>query len=268
MQLKDNVIYLIRYGVVDYKVFKNDLLEWKNLTVSTMMHKPFKVLIQNCKFEHNQEKNLISAICISSLLLLSEKDGKIEIPEKEFFLSIIKIPHINNALIKLIPEYNFNQIVDDLIQDFREIYTPILKKMTTIEDWNDFIDYKDNKFIIENSKESRMFFLDNVNKEVIRNISVFKYTPNMIENKLFSTTLLEDRIIRRFATKFKNTQKILLQGAINSIIRSHKKSRVFLILMSKYFFFGFILFKFLIKASIVYLVYKKSGKLHIPFTGH
>ncbi len=45
-------------------------------------------------------------------------------------------------------KYNFQQIVDDLIEDFREIYIPILKKMENLEDWNDFIIYQDNKFII------------------------------------------------------------------------------------------------------------------------
>jgi len=79
----------------------------------------------------------------------------------------------------------------------------------------------------------------------------------MFENKIFENTLLEERVIRRFSAKFKNTQKILLQGAINSILRTHKNSRMFLILMSKYFFFGFILFKYILKGIIVYYIYKK-----------
>lgn len=78
------------------KVFKNDLVEWKKLTVSTMMQKPFEILIDHPKIAKLQEKNLTSAICTSCLLNLGEKDGQIEICEKDLFYSIANIPHISN----------------------------------------------------------------------------------------------------------------------------------------------------------------------------
>jgi len=87
---------MIRYGVVDYKVFLQDLSEWKKLTVSTMMQKPHEVLIENPKIESYQETNLISAICVSTLLNLKEKEEITEVPEKDFFIQICKIPHIKS----------------------------------------------------------------------------------------------------------------------------------------------------------------------------
>jgi hypothetical protein len=53
---------LQRYGIVDYDEFKNDLLYWRYLTVSTYMHKPYEVIVKNEDVSSLQEKNLLSAV--------------------------------------------------------------------------------------------------------------------------------------------------------------------------------------------------------------
>jgi hypothetical protein len=162
--------------VVDYSVFKQDLLEWKKLTVSTYMHKPFEVIIDHSKVNIYQEKNLISAMCISSYLNLNSKSEISEVDEKNFYLRIVKLPHIKSfffvnldTIFKLLDNYNDELVIDDLVDDFREIYLPILDKMKAMEDWNDFIVFKDGKFIIvlyflilftEKHKRSKKLLLD------------------------------------------------------------------------------------------------------------
>jgi translocator assembly and maintenance protein 41 len=53
---------ILRYGVVDYIDFKNDLKQWKTLTVSTYMQKPYELVIDNPDIYKYQNKNLMSAV--------------------------------------------------------------------------------------------------------------------------------------------------------------------------------------------------------------
>jgi translocator assembly and maintenance protein 41 len=54
----------LRYGVVDYVDFKSDLKQWRTLTVSTYMHKPYELVIDNPGVAPFQRQNLISAVYI------------------------------------------------------------------------------------------------------------------------------------------------------------------------------------------------------------
>ena len=120
------------------------------------MHKPFQILINDESIWPMQEYNLISAICLSSIFSLKDEQNVVEITEKEFFKKIIQIPYIssNNFLLmidsyfKLLDPINSDVMVDDLIQDFKEIYLPIIQKMTEMEDWDNYITYKDGNFFI------------------------------------------------------------------------------------------------------------------------
>jgi translocator assembly and maintenance protein 41 len=53
---------ILRYGVVDYNDFRNDLRLWKTLTVSTYMQKPYELVIDNPDVYQYQHKNLLSAV--------------------------------------------------------------------------------------------------------------------------------------------------------------------------------------------------------------
>ena len=66
------------------------------------------------------------------------------IDEKYFFKQIMLIPFNSNInyYIQLFNKYNFDEILDDLIEDFREMYLPYLDKC------KGFIEYKDNQFHI------------------------------------------------------------------------------------------------------------------------
>jgi len=80
--------------VVDYQAFKEDLEQWSTLAASTYMHKPYEILIDDPTIKPYQEKNLISAICLSALFNLKNDIERIEVSESEFFRRIIRIPYI------------------------------------------------------------------------------------------------------------------------------------------------------------------------------
>ena len=54
--------HLLRYGVVGYNDFINDLKYWRTLTVSTYMHKPYELVIDNPTVYPYQVENLRSAV--------------------------------------------------------------------------------------------------------------------------------------------------------------------------------------------------------------
>jgi len=47
---------------VDYNDFKDDLLHWDTLLVSTIMQKPYEVLIEDNSVNVLQKKNIVSAV--------------------------------------------------------------------------------------------------------------------------------------------------------------------------------------------------------------
>lgn len=153
--------------------------------------------------------------------------------------------------------------MNDLIGDFRTIYLPIIKD---IENKNKFLQFHDNNTItIINNEESRTFFLDNLNSELIRGFSLIKYAPDKYEDKIFEKLQIEDKIKINIARGFKEKHKTILHRSLNHILRKHQRTRIFLFLMGKYFFFGYILFKTIIKILIVYYLYKKRYRLFLIF---
>ncbi len=159
---------ILRYGVVGYNDFINDLKYWRTLTVSTYMHKPYELVIDNPSIYPFQTENLISAICLSALLNITDNFESIEVSELEFYKKIVKLPYINNSYFKLFEEINIDEIVEDLIDDFRNIYLPVIKEMN--EKQEDFIKFNPerNIFIVENTYKSRRFFAENLNFEIIK----------------------------------------------------------------------------------------------------
>ena len=112
-----------------------------------------------------------------------------------------------------------------------------------------------------NSVESRAFFLHNINDEVIRAMSKLRYIPEKIEDKLYEKLNLDNKLVSEISLKFSNEHINSLHKSINHILHKHKKSRIFLIIMGKWFFIGILTFKYIIKGLIFYYIYKKSGSL-------
>ena len=68
----------------------------------------------------------------------------------------------------------------------------------------------------------------------------------------------EEKMIEFIAENFGEKQKHQIEKSIRYILKKHSYSRIFLILMGKTFFVGYILFKALIKILILYYLYKKT----------
>jgi hypothetical protein len=82
-----------------------------------------------------------------------------------------------------------------------------------------------------------------------------------IEDKLYEKLKFDSKLINEISEKFKPEHIKSIQKAINRIHNKQRSSRIFLILMGKWFFFGFLIFKYIIKVSVLYYLYKKSSKL-------
>lgn len=103
--------------------------------------------------------------------------------------------------------------------------------------------------------------MENVNDEVIRATSKLRYFHEKIEDKLYEKLKLDDKLIADISSKFNIEHIKLIHKSLNHILLKHKKSRIFLIIMGKYFFIGMLTFKYIIKGLIFYYLFKKSKNL-------
>jgi hypothetical protein len=175
---------LLRYGVVSWEDFIKDLDLWKTLTVSTYMHKPYDVIIDNSEVDPHQKKNLISALCIGALFNLGETGENFVVPERDFYDTIIKIPFIQGSYFKIFDDKDINFDLESIIEEFREIYVPIIEELSKSPTWENFISFdKQNlNFIIKNDFKAKKFFLDNLNLQIFREISLMSHGKKKIYN--------------------------------------------------------------------------------------
>jgi hypothetical protein len=106
---------------------------------------------------------------LSALLNIKSEAPILEINESDFYKKIVKIPFMGNSYFKLFEEINVDDIVEDLVQDFRNIYIPVIEELN--EEFKvDYIkfDNERNIFIIKNDYKSRKFFAENLNLEIIK----------------------------------------------------------------------------------------------------
>ena len=97
-------------------------------------------------------------------------------------------------------------------------------------------------------------------------MKMFRYLHEKIEDKLYERMNYDAKLKLEMSTQFKNDHIKSIHRAINHILHKQKNSRIFLILMGKWFFFGFIIFKYIIKGLILYYIYKRSNSLHKKVT--
>lgn len=83
-----------------------------------------------------------------------------------------------------------------------------------------------------------------------------------MEDKLYEKLKLDTKLINEISSNFRIEHIKSIHKAMNHILHKQKNSRIFLILMGKWFFFGFLIFKYIIKGLVLYYLYKKSGSLY------
>lgn len=85
--------------------------------------------------------------------------------------------------------------------------------------------------------------------------------PDIIENKVASKIKSDEKTKTKILLTTDNLKcKQLIKNALNIILKKHKSTKIFLIIMGKWFFFGFLLFKYIIKGIILYIIYKRRYK--------
>jgi hypothetical protein len=99
-------------------------------------------------------------------LNLHGKAELITVNERTFYEKIVRLPYMSNTYFKLFEQINTEDIVEDLVDEFREIYLPIINEQ--IKDNFITFDKTTGNFIITNTKQSRRFFAENLNYEILK----------------------------------------------------------------------------------------------------
>lgn len=217
------------------------------------------------------------------------EDALTSIDDRSFYYKILSIP-ISKSKYKLFSLhhniYNPQEILDQSIDELRSTYAPYIRELDSL---GVTYDLEKKKIIFPNSEKLREMLIDELPSNLISGI-VFRDeelpTEEQIEKKekvkcvycnlaiqklknLKQFDNIKENYINRvklaFVSNFTISKQIMIEKQISRIMKKHTNSRVFLILMSKWFFIAFWFFKLLVKISIIYYFYKKSGNLHIPF---
>ncbi len=82
--------------------------------------------------------------------------------------------------------------------------------------------------------------------------------PDKIEDKFAHKVKSDEKSKNKLLYQTNNFEtKEKIKKALSDILKKHRNTKIFLILMGKWFFFGYILFKIIIKVIVIYYIYKK-----------
>jgi hypothetical protein len=83
--------------------------------------------------------------------------------------------------------------------------------------------------------------------------------PDRIEDKVATRVKSDEKTKLKLLKSYDNVKsREVIKNSLNKILKQHKDTKIFLILMGKWFFIGFILFKYFIKGIVIYIIYKKT----------
>lgn len=86
----------------------------------------------------------------------------------------------------------------------------------------------------------------------------YNIVPDKYEDTIAIKAKSDEKCKNKLLYKSNNIEtKEKIKKGLNGILKKHKNTKIFLILMGKWFFFGFVIFKYIIKGFIIYYVYKK-----------
>ena len=120
---------LIKYGVVDLKMFREDMFNWTDLYIAGRLQKPVYSLmgLENPVIEKAFSSNLRSAV--HTALLLSDEKSTME----DFFINVASLSYTGDPrMIVGEDKGKVRNIVAPNVEKFVNLYSPILKEMQTI----------------------------------------------------------------------------------------------------------------------------------------
>lgn len=193
------------------------------------------------------------------------ENSKTIISDKEFLKLILGIPVRKSSFFSLYSNnFNCDEVLEDTYDELIGIYKPYLEKFSK------YVKYENNELLIYNCLELREELIEDIPSILISGLIVHDEADlNRLIIKCSRLSTLKAnydiKIRKAFVNKYTLYKQIFMKQALNRILKKHSYSRVFFIFFSKWFFIGFWLTKFLIKVIVLFYIYKKSGKIHIPF---
>ncbi|CAI6322903.1 unnamed protein product [Periconia digitata] len=120
---------MIKYAVVDMNILQRDLLDWDTMYLAGRLHKPVKILFEEPNIRVANQRNLLSAIRCS-LLLLPET-----FTEKQLYSTITGLSYQGDPRMTYGSENpkKISNIVNHQLRNFRLLYHDLIMSLPNIE---------------------------------------------------------------------------------------------------------------------------------------
>lgn len=247
--------FLISYGIIRKKDLIQDLNYWETLWVSSMLMRPVTVLQNDEDIFNSQLNNLRSATAFAALTTKTNSS------EVDFYKKIVTIPHYQSysKYFKLLDNENISEIVSSKLDEFRNIYEPIM-----YANFHDNFEIHNGIFKKDVSKSTTEHLLKNLNDNVHQNlfsiVSPLKYdNQRRFYKQEMSKEILDHSIDDKLSRKDEDAINHKLQVAVDKILLTHKHSRIFLLIMSGPILGLLFAIKYMLKLFIIYYIFKGKG---------
>ncbi|EAT86156.2 hypothetical protein SNOG_06325 [Parastagonospora nodorum SN15] len=122
---------MIKYAVVDYDTLLRDLTEWDTLYLAGRLHKPVKILFEEPNIRVANQRNLLSAVRCSLLLLPTS------FTEKELYSTITGLSYQGDPRMQYGSENpkKISNIVNNQLRHFRYLYHDLIMQRANQGGW-------------------------------------------------------------------------------------------------------------------------------------
>jgi translocator assembly and maintenance protein 41 len=129
---------LIKYAVVNYETLHRDLTEWDTLYLAGRLHKPVKVLFEEPNLRVANQRNLLSAVRCSLLLLPPT------FTEKQLYSTIAGLSYQGDPRMQYGSENpkKVDNIVNNQLRHFRYLYHDLIMSLPNIRYLDDQATHK------------------------------------------------------------------------------------------------------------------------------
>lgn len=119
---------MIKYAVVNFETLLRDLTEWDTLYLAGRLHKPVKILFEEPSIRLANQRNLLSAVRCSLLLLPTN------FTEKQLYSTITGLSYQGDPRMQYGSENpkKISNIVNNQLQHFRHLYHDLIMSLPNI----------------------------------------------------------------------------------------------------------------------------------------
>jgi translocator assembly and maintenance protein 41 len=129
---------MIKYAVVNYETLLRDLTEWDTLYLAGRLHKPVKILFEEPNIRVANQRNLLSAVRCSLLLLPTN------FTEKELYSTITGLSYQGDPRMQYGSENpkKISNIVNNQLRHFRYLYHDLIVSLPNMRYLDDSATHK------------------------------------------------------------------------------------------------------------------------------